>query len=561
MAKEYTLSTKSIVKSLQELYAQLRVIAVPELVRQMKDIERRYENIVAKESGKDNRRELDYCRMELLRVKCLILSRSGTFLDMKDPSDELIELSKKYVDEKYSANALFLRSRVRVAQANYTDAEKCLLEAIDKFAGLGEWFMLGCCYNEIAKLYNFSLHRYDLALRYFLELDSLAAARSDVALLQNSALLGLHVVYFRLEDMVEARKALDKAARVIDENPDYYSQVVLHNSYSLLARRESKHDESIEHLLKAKFLSTEYKDYSLLSSILLSLGHAYFELERFDELATVLDEAEQLARSYNQHEQLASTHLLKASMLSSKRNSNYDPSLAAEHFRISIALAEEHALIHFQSEALKEFVLFHKQLGNWREALEHLEKATMLYEQVFAEDRRKQINELETGYQLRLKEQEAQILALEKQQLQQQAEHLQVQLTMKTQAMVEQMKAIQALRNGILESTKHLNTAEELLRQVRSILNDSPLMRQDWDAFLETFSQVHPTFSRDLLARFPDLTKMEVRICLLIRADLNSEQVADLLSLSVRNIENHRYRLRKKMGLQRGDSLETALNF
>ncbi|MFI5264938.1 MAG: helix-turn-helix transcriptional regulator, partial [Candidatus Kapaibacterium sp.] len=69
----------------------------------------------------------------------------------------------------------------------------------------------------------------------------------------------------------------------------------------------------------------------------------------------------------------------------------------------------------------------------------------------------------------------------------------------------------------------------------------------------------HPEFRLKLLELYSDLTKMELRICTLIRMNLKSDDISRLTCLSERNIENHRYRIRKKMKLVKEQDLGQEL--
>lgn len=63
----------------------------------------------------------------------------------------------------------------------------------------------------------------------------------------------------------------------------------------------------------------------------------------------------------------------------------------------------------------------------------------------------------------------------------------------------------------------------------------------------------------ELMQKHPKLTLTELRICVLIERGLTSKEIAETLSSSLRNIENHRYRIRKKMEIGTPINLERSL--
>jgi DNA-binding CsgD family transcriptional regulator len=59
-----------------------------------------------------------------------------------------------------------------------------------------------------------------------------------------------------------------------------------------------------------------------------------------------------------------------------------------------------------------------------------------------------------------------------------------------------------------------------------------------------------------LKEQHPSLSEKELRICLLIRLDYDTREIARTAGLSVRGMETTRYRLHKKLGLQKHQSIK-----
>ncbi|WP_430816636.1 triple tyrosine motif-containing protein [Carboxylicivirga sp. RSCT41] len=79
--------------------------------------------------------------------------------------------------------------------------------------------------------------------------------------------------------------------------------------------------------------------------------------------------------------------------------------------------------------------------------------------------------------------------------------------------------------------------------------------QDDWQLFEANFEQAHETFLKTMKATYPDLTSSDLRLCAYLRINLTSKDIAPLLGITVRGVENHRYRLRKKLGLSAEDNL------
>ena len=64
------------------------------------------------------------------------------------------------------------------------------------------------------------------------------------------------------------------------------------------------------------------------------------------------------------------------------------------------------------------------------------------------------------------------------------------------------------------------------------------------------------------MLNFPELTPGDLRLAAYLKMNLSSKEIAPLLNISVRGVENKRYRLRKKLGLAEEANLaEFILSF
>ena len=104
-----------------------------------------------------------------------------------------------------------------------------------------------------------------------------------------------------------------------------------------------------------------------------------------------------------------------------------------------------------------------------------------------------------------------------------------------------------------------LRLREELDRgrpqKVRHLIDRHLDPSADWNIFENHFNAVHEAYLNRLRQRHPDLTSGEFQLAAYLRMELSSKEIAPLLHISVRGVENKRYRLRKKLGLGEGENL------
>jgi len=91
----------------------------------------------------------------------------------------------------------------------------------------------------------------------------------------------------------------------------------------------------------------------------------------------------------------------------------------------------------------------------------------------------------------------------------------------------------------------------EMMRKIEETLSS----HNDWEVFEANFEQAHETFMKNLKSRYNELTPKDIRLCAFLRMNLSSKEIAPLLGISIRGVENHRYRLRQKMKLSHDENL------
>jgi ligand-binding sensor domain-containing protein/DNA-binding CsgD family transcriptional regulator len=77
----------------------------------------------------------------------------------------------------------------------------------------------------------------------------------------------------------------------------------------------------------------------------------------------------------------------------------------------------------------------------------------------------------------------------------------------------------------------------------------------DWKKFETHFERAHEKFLHKLMNTYPVLSAGDLRLCAYLRMNLSSKEIAPLLKISVRGVENHRYKLRKKLNLKPDENL------
>ncbi|MBX2871769.1 MAG: tetratricopeptide repeat protein [Saprospiraceae bacterium] len=125
------------------------------------------------------------------------------------------------------------------------------------------------------------------------------------------------------------------------------------------------------------------------------------------------------------------------------------------------------------------------------------------------------------------------------------------ELAASTLKLIEKDEFLSNLKDKLAQQNGDLN-AKSVKQIVRSINSNSS---QNWEEFEARFITVNQDFYQRLEDKFPKLTQGDKRLCALIKLDFSSKDMAKLMGISVESVHTNRYRLRKKLDLERDINL------
>ncbi len=177
--------------------------------------------------------------------------------------------------------------------------------------------------------------------------------------------------------------------------------------------------------------------------------------------------------------------------------------------------------------------------------------------------KQREIHEKETELRHLSDKSEQEIIRLKNEKLEAELAHMNQELTSSTIHLInknEQLGLVKELLEGLLDSRHDAPKPE--IKRIISEIDKSLSSDADWHRFERNFNLVHGDFIKRLLARYPALTPQEVKLSAYLRLNLNTKEIAQLMNISIRGVEISRYRLRKKLNLERNENLtEFVLRF
>lgn len=111
-----------------------------------------------------------------------------------------------------------------------------------------------------------------------------------------------------------------------------------------------------------------------------------------------------------------------------------------------------------------------------------------------------------------------------------------------------------------LDENKHPNTIKQKIVRLITQINNNIDHDKDFEIFQSNFNFIHKDLFTLLDNKYPHLTRNDKILCAYLKMNLTSKEIAPLLNISIRGVEVSRYRLRKKMNLDKDINLSDFLH-
>ncbi|MBS1536375.1 MAG: tetratricopeptide repeat protein [Bacteroidetes bacterium] len=404
----------------------------------------------------------------------------------------------------------------------------------------------------------------------------------------SDAYLNLGTALSAMGNHIQAVEAYDTALKMKQTLGEKYGEAVAYNQLGCVFIERNDSQQAEWYLLQARPLFESLGHKHSEGTVWFNLGRIYVQTGRWNEAEQALEKAEELFRELdNPYDELFILQQKVSLAIETKQFENAEHhirrglgvsnALEAKEFEaefllhlanvqsitgtITIAIetcnkalqiAKKQKLLSQEVNILQMLSTLYKKNGDFSQALEVFEQFHTVQEQIIHTESARYLSGMQVIHETEIHRKNEELAHS-------QINHLESLIKINNQSILMYKKELNTFRMDILSITKQLDKAENIIRKVRIKLQESPVMQETWESYLETFTKVHPNFQSNLRRKFPELTTMEVRVCVLIRAELHSEEISQILSLSARTIENHRFNLRKKLGIAGRGSLSKFL--
>ncbi len=170
---------------------------------------------------------------------------------------------------------------------------------------------------------------------------------------------------------------------------------------------------------------------------------------------------------------------------------------------------------------------------------------------------RRKFNEEKAILKSKQKQTAAEVEKLKNEKLETEIQHKNKELASSTMHLLQKNETLSLLKTQIDKTYNKLSNTEakKEVKKLISLINNDLQLEDDWKRFSHHFDQVHREFLERIKKQYPQLTPKDLKLCAYLRMNLSTKEIAPLLNISVRGVEIGRYRLRKKLELDKGVNL------
>ncbi len=135
--------------------------------------------------------------------------------------------------------------------------------------------------------------------------------------------------------------------------------------------------------------------------------------------------------------------------------------------------------------------------------------------------------------------------------------HKEKELANSTMLIIQKNNILGKLQNDLknINSTLAEDAVKKNLNSLIKRIDKEIDNEKQWNVFNMHIEQVYEDMFKKLKENYSDLTPRELSLCAYLRMNISSKEIAALMNISTRGVEISRYRVRKKLHLDREANL------
>ncbi len=516
-----------------------------------------------------------------------------------------MKLSEEH--ERYSSTAA-MQINIAINHTIMNQHDSTLIYAnksIENFAKENDSTGIAACYNVIAGMY-FNKGQYQLSLESSLEAMGISERHQDRRDAKTS-LTNIHKNYLKMKDTSNTIRYLKKLMQMNREDNDKHGLIsVLGNLGVLYISMKDSLEMAKELLDESWELSQAMKFPSGQVFTLYGMGKYHMKKNDLAWAQSFFKESLTLADSLNQIGNVVDNQLELAAIALKENNLGEARSWSQQ----ALTLSKEADLLENQAQAYQ--LLSEIALGEDKQsdALNYFKQYKIVNDSIYNIENGQRLSELQTIYETEKKESEialqkeeintlnaqakvdqltkglyaggmASALALsglmvfgfrqrikknkiarEKQEeiYKQEIAHKKKELATQTLHLVQKNTFLDELKENLENLRNSPDKFKMEFRRIVMLLKKEKASDKEWETFKTYFAEVHNDFDQKLKTLYPDISEKEIRLAAFLRMNLTTKEIAATMNVLPDSILKSKYRLKKKLDLDKETDLNDFLN-
>lgn len=413
---------------------------------------------------------------------------------------------------------------------------------------------------------------------------------------------GIGIVYNKQNDFDKAESYFKKVYSHFENQKDTSGMIPIMNDFGILHKNKGNFDQSEYWYLKILELSKKDNFFWAKPYAITNLATLYYNMGDFEKGISYSQQAVEIHQKsgVKRSESDALNYLAKSQLGLAQYRS------AIENAKRSVQLARQANVLEKERDALLTLSNAYEKTNQEKLALQIFKEHKTVYDSIYNLSKSEQIHGLEEKYQKAQKDQEIAIMKksaeldkikntrlwiglgltilfsgllfwfqlqkrkreklileekqkvvdLENQRLSQELDFKNQQLTSKVLQLCRKNEFLKSLNKKVQEIEAELsgadkNKMERLSRQIDFDMQTD----QDWEQFLKLFESVHPEFKSKINELHSSFSKGEIRMASLLKMNLSTKDISNLLNITIAGVKKTRNRMRKKMNIDQSVDL------
>lgn len=472
------------------------------------------------------------------------------------------KISREIKDQVGAAKAIGSTGIIYGEQGNYSQALDNYLTALAILQGIGDEKRSSNVLNSIGNVHK-NQKNYDEALSFYRQAQAIWIKLADKKSLAGSY-VNIATIYIKKKKYNAALASVKKGLALFDEFKDTNGQIICHNNLGEIYFQTAKYDMAAAEYEQALAINQQFQRKPALVSSYNGLGHVYSKTSQPAKALASYHRAEELAKTNGTrpslqlaYEGLANVYGQTGSYANAFHFQELASALKDSLFNEENTIKMTNLRVHYENERKEtelKLLQNEKDLGDATRSTIMTALLAMLMVVALAFNRQRlklaKNKELQAA-QKALAEIEIQSRLEKEQRLTSELEFRNKALTTHTLNLIQKNGILEDIRQtvslALKSGPKDQNTP--LFGRLINLIDYSFNLDKDWDEFKTYFEGVHPNFFSKLKSTHSELSAGELRLCALIRLNLNLKESAGLLGISPDSVKTARHRLRKKLKL------------